>query len=97
MVDRHRLKVGVSRSLLGDEWEWPPHGLRHPPTETTSGWFIWSGDLLDDIDFFQPIHQDHVAVRWPMLAHLLELPPGSRFLLAPGHEDTWFDETLLDV
>jgi hypothetical protein len=27
----------------------------------------------------------------------LALPPGWRFLLAPGYEDVWYDPTLLDL
>lgn len=92
-----RPKIGVCRTLLTDDWGWPIHGLRHPPTETTSGWYIWCGDLSDEADFFQPLHQDHFAAQWPALAQLLELPPGSRFLVAPDHQDTWFDETLLNA
>lgn len=92
-----RSKLGLSRSLLGDGWVYPIYGLRHPATETTTGWFIRTGDLSGVDDFFEPVHQDHFATRWPDLAHLLELPPGSRFLAAPGHEDVWNDPSLLDV
>lgn len=91
------LKLGASPSLITGEWAWPIHGLRHPPTDETSGWFVWSGELSDADDFFEPWHQAHFEKRWPNLAHLLELPPGSRFLVAPGHEDVWRDESLLDV
>ena len=64
---------------------------------STSGWYIWSGELSDADDFFEAWHHEHFATEWPQLAHLLDLPPGSRFLFAPGHEDIWEDPALLDI
>lgn len=89
--------MGVSRSLPTDDWEHPLHGLRHPPAAGTSGWYCWTGELDDDPHFFVPVHQDHLVARVPEVGELLLAPPGSRFLLAPGYLDTWFDATLLDV
>ena len=89
--------LGVSRSLLGSDWTWPIHGLRHPPEDQANGWYIWTGDLSADEDFFQPLHQSHLVERVPELERLLVLPPGMRFLIAPGHEDVWEDLSLLDV
>jgi hypothetical protein len=89
--------LGASESLITGRWEWPVHGLRHPPSQGTSGWYVWTGDLAASDDFFQPWHQAHLVERCPQVAHLLQLPPGSRFLVAPGHEDVWEDTTLLDV
>jgi hypothetical protein len=94
MQDR---KLGVSRSLLTDGWQWPIHGLRHPSTTETSGWYIWTGELEQGDDFFVPLHESHLWNRHPVLTPLLELSPGTRFLIAPGHEDVWRDEALLDV
>jgi hypothetical protein len=74
----------------------PLNGLRHRPSET-SGWFIWAGaELSDAPDFFKPMHARHLADRCPEATPMLGLAPGSRFLLAPQHEDVWFDATLLD-
>lgn len=89
--------VGVSASLLTDGWEWPVHGLRHPPQNGTSGWYIWTGELSDADDFFQPLHAAHLVQRCPEIERYLDLPPGSRFLTAPGYEDVWTDDSLLDV
>ena len=89
--------VGASESLISGHWDWPVHGLRHPPARGTSGWYVWSGDLSDADDFFRPWHSRHLVQRCPEVAHLLHLPPGSRFLVAPGHEDVWQDSSLLDV
>jgi hypothetical protein len=72
------------------------NAMRHPPEGDTSGRYIWAGeDLSDDPDFFVPLHVSHVADWCPALLPYLALPPGWRVLLAPGHEDVWFDETLL--
>jgi hypothetical protein len=89
-------KLGIAVGVL--ENEQPLNGLRHPPTETTSGWYLWSGTSFSDAeDFFQPMHIEHLAALRPDLMPYLDLPPGWRFLLAPGHEDVWFDESLLHV
>jgi len=86
-------KLGVSRSALAGEW--PLHGLRHNPELDTNGWYIWSGEFSDTPDFFVPLHVEHVAERIPAVAAYLGLPPGSRFLIAPGHEDVWQDASLI--
>ena len=70
---------------------WPVHGLRHTPG-TTSGWFVWSGgDPGPEDDFFKPTHASHLVERCPEVMRYLGLPPGHRILIAPGHEDIWFD------
>jgi hypothetical protein len=89
--------IGASRSLIEGDWEWPVHGLRHPPEGQTSGWYVWTGDFSAAADFFQPWHTRHLIDRVRQLAPLLGLPPGSRLLFAPDHIDTWDDRTLLDV
>jgi hypothetical protein len=89
--------LGASRSLIEGVWDWPVHGLRHPATPGTTGWYVWTGELSDADDFFQPWHATHLIERCPGLEHLLDLPPGSRFVFAPGYEDVWNDPSLLDV
>jgi hypothetical protein len=73
----------------------PLHGLRHPPDGSSNGWFIWAGEYSDDPDFFQPTCVHHIPSVLPVVLPYLALPPGWRFLLAPGHEDVWFDPRLL--
>ena len=75
----------------------PVHGLRHPPEGDTTGWYIWSGEFLEDPDFFEPFHVAHLSKDVPLVVPYLALPPGWRFLLAGGHEDVWHDESLLKV
>lgn len=95
--DLLRAVAGVSVSVIEGGWTWPLHGLRHPPTATTSGWYLWTGELSDDDDFFRPWHLSHIVDQHPSLLPLLEMPPGTRFLLAPGYEDVWNDPSLLLV
>lgn len=86
-------KLGVSRSALAGDW--PLHGLRHRPEGGTNGWYLWSGEYSDSSDFFLPLHIEHVADHVPAAIGYLSLPPGFRFLIAPGHEDVWEDDSLL--
>ena len=96
-ADSLNLILGVSRSLLSPGWGWPVHGLRHPPHGGTSGWYVWTGDLPDAADFFVPIHASHLFERVPEVGKYLLLAPGYRFLIAPGHQDVWMDESLLRI
>lgn len=75
----------------------PLHGLRHPPDEHTTGWFIWTGEYSTDPNFFESVHTTHLKDICPAVIDYLELPPGSRFLLAGEHVDVWFDALLLDI
>jgi hypothetical protein len=88
------LKLGLGRRF---EAKCAIHGLRHPPEGDTSGWYIWTGDYLPDSDFFQPLHISHLADLAPTVLPYLGLPPGWRFLIAPGHEDVWEDHSLLQI
>jgi hypothetical protein len=88
-----RSKLGLAIASLGSG---PIHGLRHPPTEDTNGWYIWCGELSEADDFFSPLHVEHLAEYLPSAVEYLSLPPGFRFLIDGGNfEDVWFDPTLL--
>ena len=89
------MKVGVSLSVRRGEY--PVHGLRRPIEGNTTGWYIWSGDFSDDVDFFQPLHVKHLYEWNPKLLKYLGLAPGWRFLIAPNYEDVWQDLTLLNT
>ena len=94
----HEIKLGASADLIErTTWAWPVHGLRHPPEGDTSGWYLWTGELRSEPDFFRPWHHDHAIDRCPGLAPLLEHPPGTRFIYAPDYLDVWQDDSLLDV
>lgn len=76
----------------------PINGLRHPPTEITSGWFIWCGEQFsEDPDFFAPQHTYHLYEDYPEITKLLGLPPGYQFLLSGDYLDVWFDSKLVDM
>lgn len=90
--------AGVGRELAtAVDVDWPVHGLRHPPKSDTSGWYLWTGELTEKADFFLPMHPIHLLDRVPGLVQELSAPPGSRFLIAPGHRDAWYDGRLLDA
>ena len=85
--------LGISLSVKSATW--PLNGLRHVPEKGESGWYIWAGDYLPDDDFFKTLHVSHIS-NWTNAAEkFLGLAPGWRFLVAPGYEDVWFDESLL--
>ncbi len=90
-------RVGVAWNVR-DSVKWPLNGLRHPPERGTNGWYIWRGETLSQAeDFFQPVHTEHLADWSPQVLPYLALPPGWRFLLAPGQEDVWYDASLLEI
>lgn len=89
-------KLGISKTVLTGAI--PINGLRHPPANGTNGWYIWAGEEFStDPDFFDPLHVSHIDECAPNVAKYLGLAPGWRFQIADGHEDVWFDETLLEV
>lgn len=89
-------KVGVARNVRSGLA--PLNGLRHPPQADTTGWYLWAGEELpEDPEFFVSLHVEHLVEWCPAAIPYLGLPPGWRFLVAPGYEDVWFDESLLDV
>jgi|SRR5215469_5164215 len=88
-------KVGFALSAKG---KFPINGLRHPVAGDANGWYIWCGqDFKDHAEFFAPLHVSHVYQEYPEIAKFLGLPPGYRFLFAPGYTDVWFDELLLKI
>ncbi len=87
-------KLGLALPLSS---EGPAHGLRHPPEGDTTGWYIWTGELSDREDFFQPLHCHHLASQNPEILRYLGLAPGWRFLITKNHQDVWFDPELLNI
>jgi hypothetical protein len=88
------LKVGIARNVLTGLQ--PINALRHPPTGDTSGWYVWAGEEFSQAsDFFVPLHIAHLGEWCPAIVPYLGLPPGWRVLLAPGYEDVWTDDSLL--
>lgn len=88
------LKVGIARNM--GTGLLPLNGLRHLPVGDTTGWYLWAGQTLPpDEDFFQPMHLAHLYRSCPQVLPYLGLASGWRFLVAPNHEDIWFDASLL--
>lgn len=57
-----------------------------------------AGEILSKApDFFVPLHIGHLKDWYPSVLKYLGLPPGWRFLIAPGYEDVWFDAGLLEI
>ena len=89
-----QLKVGIVDNVKNGEL--PINGLRHAPVGDATGWYIWAGgEPSPSADFFKPLHVDHVRDWCPAVLPFLGLPPGSRFQIAPGHEDVWYDKSLV--
>ncbi len=87
------LKVGIALETLAAA---PLNALRHAPETGTSGWYIWGGEHLSKApDFFQALHVCHLAAHCPQIIPYIGLAPGWRVLLAPDHEDVWYDRSLL--
>jgi hypothetical protein len=86
-------KVGIALQTAG---RLPLNALRHTPEGDTCGWYLWWGESLGaEADFFQPLHAAHLPEHCPEILPYLSLPPGWRVLLAPGHEDAWYDRELV--
>lgn len=94
------LNCGVARNVINGAYasagEYPLTGVRHPPMNGTSGWYVWAGDYSDADDFFVPVHTLHLEHYCPELVPYLALPPGWWIELAPGHEDAGYDTALLE-
>jgi hypothetical protein len=95
LESHHEDKVGIS--LSAKEHVYPINGLRIAPENGTTGWFIWGGEGGPSTadDYFKPLHVIHLHEWCPEILPYLGLPPGWRFLIAPNHEDVWFDASLL--
>jgi hypothetical protein len=88
-------KVGVSENVK--QGILPINGLRHRPSQDTTGWYIWAGETLStDPDFFVPLHVAHIDAWCPAVEDYLGLGPGWRFLIAGDYVDVWFDEKLCE-
>ncbi len=86
-------KVGLAIHTLGQV---PVNGVRLQPEGALCGWFIWCGkDFSLAPDFFSPLHYVHLPKYLPQLIPYLGLAPGHRILIAPGHEDVWYDSDIV--
>lgn len=86
------LKVGVSQSLRSGQR--PIHGMRVKEENGTSGWYIWVGEYSSSVDFFVPLHGEHLKDWAEIVLKYLGLPEGWRFLVDDNYEDCWKDESI---
>ena len=96
-VDRH-LMIAINNSLFTDTY--PVNGLRHPKEKIIDGWYIWSGGEIpqDRVDFFNPLHPEHLIETRSFVLKYLGLPYGYRFQIDDkGYEDIWFDQSILSL
>lgn len=87
-------RLGIAIDTLSQV---PLNALRHHAENGTCGWYIWGGELSNSPDFFQALHVHHLVTHAPTIVPYLGLAPGWRVLLAPGHEDVWYDPALLSA
>jgi hypothetical protein len=87
--------VGIAREV--GTGLWPVNGLRLAIEGSTCGWYLWAGEgeMDQDPDYFEPVHVEHLYDRCREVLAYLGLPPGWRFLVAPGYCDVWEDPGLL--
>jgi len=76
----------------------PLNGLRYPPRDGGSGWYIWGGETMSQTaDFFTPIKVRDLGDYVPNLHPFLDLPAGFRFQTdTRGKQKVWFDGSLLE-
>lgn len=91
------LIVGISQNVQNGIL--PINGLRHPPEKDTTGWYIWAGEeFSEEVDFFVPLHVEHLKDWCPQILKYLGLPAGFRFLIGENnYEDVWQDLSLLEI
>jgi len=90
------LKVGVARNVRSGL---APFERTSPSPAGRSHRLVLVGgrSAVPGPGLLLPLHVEHLAEWCPAAIPYLGLPPGWRFLVAPGREDVWFDENLLDV
>ncbi|XZZ02552.1 hypothetical protein ACJJIF_21440 [Microbulbifer sp. SSSA002] len=87
--------MGLAIEAIG---KLPINGLRLNPENGTCGWYIWCGEeMLEDVDFFKPLHVDRISKYLPEMERYLSLPSGYRLLIAGEYEDVWYDPQLTSV
>src|SRR5437763_16347740 len=88
-------KVGIA---LGTMRLTPINGLRHVPEGGTNGWYIWGGkELSSRPDFFDPLHVQHLSVRFLLVLSYLGLLLEYRFILTVEYFDIWITVSFLMI
>ncbi len=72
------------------------HGLRRQINANETGWYIWTGDYVqEDVGFFYFVRVEEFSSLCPAAVPYLGLAPGWRFTIKPGKLDVRFDRTLV--
>jgi hypothetical protein len=80
--------VAIAISTLG---AMPIYGTRISLPETRNiSWFFHCGGHSGTIDFYKPVHTEHLSDVLPSVMKYLRLPHGSKFIIDDnGFEDVW--------
>lgn len=92
------LMIAINNTLFTNSQ--PINGLRHPKQKIIDGWYIWSGGEIPqkEVEYFNPIHPEHLLEKCPLVLKYLGLPYGYRFQIDnKSYEDIWFDQSILDI
>jgi hypothetical protein len=95
--DRSKL-IAINESIY--EGIEPINGIRYNDLGTIGGWYLWCGGEIpqDQVDFFKPLHVEHLLQDLPECLKYLGLPSGWRFQIdRNGYEDLWFEPELLEI
>lgn len=81
-------KAGLALDSLDGN---PIYGVRLPPANGISGWYIHAGEYRGDDDFYDAVHVSHLNELLPEVLPYLGLAPGYRFIIdGQGYEDVWY-------
>ncbi|WP_425413063.1 immunity protein Imm33 domain-containing protein [Micromonospora citrea] len=93
---RQRTMVGLA--LSRPRHMEPLNALRHPTAGNGNGWFVWRGPAIpQEDDNFCTLARRAPGRTRPGAWAVSRPSPGWGVVLAPGYEDVWYDETLLNI
>jgi len=83
--------IAVALDSIGKQ---PIYGTRiHPEPGERISWFFHCGKHSDSVDFYQPIHIQHLKDLIPDIEKYLCLDYGYKIIITPnGHEDVWRED-----
>jgi len=86
---------GKRRPSGAQHWAKPGRALRHPPSDSPTGWYTWCGEgLSDDPGFFALRHVEHLSQYVRGLMGYLAFHQVVECSLTRRRQGAWFDSTL---
>jgi hypothetical protein len=78
---------------------WPVRGMRLPIEGSACGWRLWAGEgeMSRSPDYFELVKVEYLYDRCQEVLPYLGLPPGWRFVVAPGYFDVTDDPAFSGV